>query len=188
MGAGIVAFAAKLHESPAPLLDGGRAPRTPTAIEARINRVADSADAAMVHTLFVGGIRVERRQPFTVGSQVEFDIPNLGNRVARIVWNRADFYGCESLTPLSVDQVWKALANAKLVWRDFGSSGSIPAVIGDGPMEQIPARRGARASTWQHGSPGVGFRWTVIARASTSLVGAIDCWTLILASMFLILK
>ena len=127
----------------------------------------DGGATATVRNLSETGLLIESPDALAVGDRVSLDLPVAGLAEARVIWERAPFYGCEFARPVSRAVISAALLRA--------------------PIEEPPVTLlGPVDATWQlsnEAAPTRARRSSGAALASLAVLGsAISCLVLALAS------
>ena len=80
--------------------------------------VADAPDGAsgraVVRNLSETGLLLETAEPLQNGDSISVELPEAGTVVARVVWSRAPFFGCEFAAPVSRGSVSAALLKSPI--------------------------------------------------------------------------
>ena len=76
--------------------------------------VADGAVRAVVRNLSETGLLIETAAPLKVGDGLTVDLPEAGAVVAKVIWARQPFYGCEFAKAVARGAVSAALLRSPL--------------------------------------------------------------------------
>jgi hypothetical protein len=76
-----------------------------------------SGEQVVIHDLSSDGILVETSAKLRKGAKLEFDLPQVGATLAKVVWNSGDYYGCQFDKPIP-----KAALSAALLRNPFEPS------------------------------------------------------------------
>lgn len=108
-------FVAKLYDEPTPDAPVSRS-RTLLAasLGAHLHHV-------IIHNMSPDGLLIESRDELEIGQEVTFDLTDLGQHVAHVIWRDGVFYDCQFVTPIPATQVRQKLTSAKVVWAPFAS-------------------------------------------------------------------
>lgn len=154
-------FAATLYDrnSDAPL------PRSRTHLEASITPLEKIPHHIVVHNLSTEGLLIESYHDIPVGSEVIFEIADLGKNLATVVWRDGNLYDCLFTVPLPSGPVHAKLRQGNVVWGDFPNHRAME-------TEALLSREGRVA-------PAVpGERWPLLARVAFIVGAAALCWAI----------
>jgi len=62
---------------------------------------SQSAAVVLIHDLSQTGLLIETPGSLEVGSDLEIDLPEMGLRQARVLWNSGHYFGCQFHVPIS---------------------------------------------------------------------------------------
>jgi len=117
----------------------------------------------VVHNLSSEGLLAESYYDMPVGSEVVFEIADLGKIQARIVWRDRQLYDCLFTVPLPVQLVHSKLRQGNVVWGNFPGQHSVE-------TEALLSLRGRIAL------PSSDERWPLLARVSLIVASAAIGW------------
>ena len=96
-------------EIPAGRVDRRSSNRRILRLQASGRTGSDDGIAVHVHDLSLTGLLIETAADVSVGDRLEVELPEGGSRVASVVWNSGQHFGCEFLNPISKATVSAAL-------------------------------------------------------------------------------
>lgn len=164
-------FSARLYDT----ADDTPAPRSRTHLSASMTPSTREPHHIVVHNLSPEGLLAESYYEMPVGSEVEFEIADLGTVKAKIVWRDGRLYDCLFTVPLSEQLVHSKLRQSNVVWGNFPGQHSLE-------TEALLSLRGRIAP------PSSGERWPLLARVSLIVGAAATGWFAIIGFTMLLSK
>jgi len=71
--------------------------------------LSGKGDKAVIHDLSTTGILIETGADLATFEQVQIDLPEAGSRVATVIWNSGQYFGCEFHEPIPQAAISAAL-------------------------------------------------------------------------------
>lgn len=103
----------------------------------------DSGVDVFIHDLSRSGLLMETRTALQVGDQIEVDLPEAGNTIARVVWSTGQFFGCQFNSLIPAAALSAALLRNPIV-RDSRPAEAVYAVTPEAAKtELLPLRHRA---------------------------------------------
>ena len=154
-----MSFSARLYDS----TEETPLPRSRTHLTGSLTPLVLEPHNIVVHNLSSEGLLVESYHAIPVGSDVMFEIADLGKVSARVVWREGHLYDCTFTEPLPSQLVHSKLRQSNVVWGNFPSLQSME-------TEALLSVAGRIAP------PTSAERWPPLARVSFIVVSASGCW------------
>ena len=140
-------------------------PRSRTRLRASITPLEKMPHHIVVHNLSTEGLLIESYHDIPVGSEVAFEIDDLGKNLATVVWRDGHLYDCLFTVPLPSGPVHAKLRQGNVVWGNFPHHRSME-------TEALLSLEGKVAP------PLPAERWPLLARV-VFIVGAAGlCWAI----------
>jgi hypothetical protein len=158
-----MAFCALMREDPAGAFS---APRPRTRIETRGSHRQEAVHQVVVHALSLDGLIVESRDSFSEGARVIFEIGEIGECFATILWRDGSLYDCQFERRLDPYKVHRKLLRAPVAWGALGAGSDGPWSARDSAGRPIGAR---------FPEPVID-PWSGWVRVTLLVAGAILCW------------
>jgi hypothetical protein len=83
---------------------------------------AQKSNQVLILDLSTTGLMIETTCELVIDDQVEVELPNAGPIIARVVWQRENYFGCEFITRAPVAAVSAALLRAAPRTRDLSGA------------------------------------------------------------------
>jgi len=154
-----MSFTARLYDS----ADQVPLPRSPTHLTASATPLAPDPHHVVVHNLSSEGLLAESYCEMAVGSEIMFEIADLGKVSARIVWRDGHLYDCLFTVPLPSQLVHSKLRQGNVVWGNF-------------PSRQNMETEALLSIAGRITPPTSVERWPLLARVSLIVASAAICW------------